>query len=120
MAAMNHAREQAGCPVPEAPDELPRLADLVMELGGGSYVAVRVLDDGTIAALGDLMYTRAIFLDCEPLGWGRRFCFEDRALATQRFYELKSADDEPAGWTARRPQQPCDYGLPPVSTPKRS
>ncbi len=71
-------------------------------LSENSYLQVRVLPDGTIAALFDLMFTRAIILDCDATGYGPRFCFEDRELADRRFGELQGADDVPAGHTARR------------------
>ena len=74
---------------------------IVEELSQG-YLAVRVLPDGSIACLGDLLFTRAIYLGCDRDGWAHRFCFEDRALASKRFYELQSEDDEPAGFIARR------------------
>lgn len=67
-----------------------------------TYIDVRVLSDGTVAALHDLLYTRSIMLDCNKRFWGNRFCFKDRNLATQRFYELQSCDDEPQGYIARR------------------
>lgn len=51
------------------------------------YRDVRVLPDGSIAALHDLLYTRAIMLGCDRHGFSRRFCFEDRALADKRFAE---------------------------------
>lgn len=66
------------------------------------YIDVRVLDDGTIAALGDLIYTRAIYMNCDATGYSYRFCFDERELATKRFAELKTVDDEPAGYIARR------------------
>lgn len=69
---------------------------------GHRYLDVRVLPDGSVASLVDLLYTRAIHLGCTLTGWGARFCFADRDLATKRFNELKSEDDEPAGYTARR------------------
>lgn len=80
--------------------ETDSLIERVREHGG--YAIVRALPDGTIAALHDLMYTRAIYLDCNDHGWHTRFCFEDRQLATQRFNELQSCDDEPQGYIARR------------------
>ena len=48
------------------------------------------------------LLTTAIYLDLEPLGWGRRFCFEDHALAQQQFDALTDSDHEPTGWVARR------------------
>jgi hypothetical protein len=71
------------------------------------YLAVRVLPDATVACLTNLLTTRAILLDVTRTGWGSRFCFADRALAVQRFRELQSADDEPVGYTARRPAILC-------------
>jgi hypothetical protein len=68
----------------------------------GDYRDVRLLPDGSIIAIGDLMFTRAIYMDVNPDGWGRRFCFEDRALADTEFQRLESEDQEPVGWIARR------------------
>ena len=82
-----------------APEEL---AVEVMRRGDGSYRQVRVLPDGTVAATLDLMFTRAIVLDCDLLGYGNRFCFTDKELADRRFVELQSADDVPVGFIARR------------------
>lgn len=66
------------------------------------YLEVRVLPDGSIAALYDLIFTRAILLGCNRQSFSARFCFEDRNLATQRFHELQTEDDVPAGYTATR------------------
>lgn len=68
----------------------------------GDYLNVKVLPDGSVAALQDLLYTRAICLGCNSEGWTRRFCFKDRGLAVRRFADLQSEDDEPAGFIARR------------------
>lgn len=70
----------------------------------GAYLDVRVLPDGSVAAVGDLLTTRAIFLGCNAWGYERRFCFADRQLALQRFAELQSEDDMPAGFIASRPK----------------
>jgi hypothetical protein len=48
------------------------------------------------------MFTRAIYIDLDLNGWGKRFCFEDRDLAVEEFMKLKTGDDEPTGWVARR------------------
>jgi len=70
---------------------------------------IRQLEDGTIAGLGDLTTTRAIYLDVSQWGFERRFCFKDRARASEEFDKLRTSDDEPTGWVARRPEQPCDF-----------
>ena len=74
-------------------------ADELLSMG---YRAVRTLPDGSIATTSDLIYTRAIHTGVTRDGYERRFCFADRALADKRFQELQSADDIPAGHTARR------------------
>lgn len=66
------------------------------------YGDIRVLPDGSIAGLHDLLYTRAVYTGLNLYGWAKRYCFEDRALALQRFNELQSEDDVPAGYVARR------------------
>lgn len=62
----------------------------------------RVLPDGSVAALQDLLFTRAIVLGCTRDGWAQRFCFEDRSLALRRYAELEAEDDVPAGSVATR------------------
>ena len=79
--------------------ELQMLAN---EIRAEGYTRTRVLPDGSIAGIHDLIYTRAIYLGLHRDGFTRRFCFEDRALADQRFDELKTEDDTPQGAIARR------------------
>ena len=81
--------------------------DEIKESGG--YLDVKRLPDGSIAGIGELMFTRAIYLGMDRIGWSRRFCFEDRDRAVIEFNKLKSKDDLPQGWIARRPPQPEDY-----------
>lgn len=77
------------------------VADLLADLST-QYELVRMLPDGSIAGLSKLAYTTGIFLGLNRIGWGARFCFNDRALALRRFGELQSEDDRPAGFIARR------------------
>lgn len=83
-------------------EQAQRLAERCIAEHG--YRAARVLPDGSVAALLDLLFTRAICLGVNGESWTRRFCFEDRALADRRYAELVSEDDEPQGYVARRPQ----------------
>lgn len=69
-----------------------------------NYIAVRVLDDNSIAAICDLFTTRSIILGLSRNFWERRFCFSDRPRANIEFAKLKSEDDEPTGYSARRPK----------------
>lgn len=76
-----------------------KLAEFVTRLG---YSKARVLPDGTVAALGDLAFTRAVFTGLTETGWSARYCFANYALADRRFAELQSEEDVPAGHTAVR------------------
>lgn len=78
------------------------LLDRIKQLGAGSYQVVSYLRDGTIIGLGDLLFTRAIYIDLDLNGWGKRFCFKDKDLAVEEFAKLQTGDDEPTGWVARR------------------
>ncbi len=83
--------------MPQLPSDVQLLEELRKD-----YRDVRILSDGSIAALHDLLYTRAIMTGCTRYGFERRFCFQDKALAVQRFQELQSEDDVPEGHIARR------------------
>lgn len=76
------------------------LRERIKNLGG--YLVVDFLRDGTIIGMGELMFTRAIYIDLDLNGWGKRFCFEDRNLAVEEYMKLKTGDDEPTGYVARR------------------
>lgn len=77
-------------------------AALLALWGPPHHLASRELPDGSVAALVQLFTTTAIVLGCHGFVYESRFCFADPALARQRFAELKSEDDEPAGYIARR------------------
>lgn len=68
----------------------------------GGFLAVRILPDGSVAGLLELLFTRAVALGCGESSFANRFCFEDRELAVKRFCELQSEDDVPEGHTASR------------------
>lgn len=88
-------------PIHDHTAQQERLAAWLREPEQGA-VAVRMLPDGSVAKMIDLLYTRAIVLGCTWDGWTTRFCFEDRDLATKRFAELIGEDDVPIGFVAQR------------------
>jgi hypothetical protein len=90
---------------------------------GNDYLGAKVLADGSVAVLHDLIFTRSIMLGVTRDSWRSRFCFEDRQLATQRFADLQGEDDVPAGYTAVRGHaahllrtRPDFAGAPPVAS----
>lgn len=75
---------------------------LIQRLQADGYFGVRELADGTVAGMGRLLFTTAIYLGMDETGWEFRFCYKDHQLARAEFAKLTSADDVPAGWVARR------------------
>lgn len=78
--------------------------ELVMRLRQ-DYQAVRVLDDGSIAAVSRLTTTTAVHLGMHRYGWESRFCYTDPLKALEVLCALKSEDDVPEGWVSSRPQR---------------
>lgn len=81
----------------------PETLDLLMALRE-DYQWVRVLDDGSIAAVGHLVTTTAVYLGMTRYGWERRYCYTDSLQALEVLCALKSEDDEPEGWLTQRPE----------------
>ncbi len=69
----------------------------------GDYREARVLEDGSVAALGGLLFTTAIYTGCDASGWSRRYCYDDADLAMAEFRALKDMQTQPSGWIATRP-----------------
>lgn len=77
-------------------------ANLIMFLETQGYSDLRELPDGTVAGMIRLMFTKAIVLGLDKTGWEYRYCYEDAGRANHEFAKIKSVDDVPAGWVARR------------------
>ena len=80
------------------------LAHLYIEYAETPSFRPRVLPDGTVAVIYDLLTTRSICLGVDFDSWTRRFCFKNRLLAEIEFEKLESENDIPTGYVARRPQ----------------
>lgn len=76
--------------------------ELLSFLAENGYQNVRVLEDGTVVGTSELMFTRAVYIGLDRYGWEKRFCFQDREMATSEVAKLKTGDDEPSGYIARR------------------
>lgn len=75
------------------------LIDFLLSEG---YKNVRELEDGTIVGTIGLMFTTAICIDLDVCGYDKRFCFESHDTALLEISKLKSGNDEPSGYIARR------------------
>ena len=83
---------------PHTQDEFTRT---LQESGG--YLVVKKLEDGTYAAISQLLTTRAIHLGLSEFSWARRFCYSDMSAMIAAWEDLKTELDEPEGWIAQRP-----------------
>jgi hypothetical protein len=75
------------------------------------YLGAKRLDDGSYAVFMRLAFTHAIALGCDRFSWLRRFCYSDLNLCLGAFEELKTKDDQPEGWIARRPEVGDPYAI---------
>lgn len=80
--------------------EAQKLAKYLEERNEG--YTCRVLADGSVACMFDLLFTRAIALGCTRDTYSHRFCFESKRTAQLRFLQLDSQNDEPVGYVAKR------------------
>lgn len=73
------------------------------------YLCWRRLEDGTYIALMRLMTTVALCIGVGPITpYKKRYCFRDITVALGEYNEMKTGDDVPTGWVARRPETPED------------
>lgn len=68
------------------------------------YITWRQLDDGTYVALGRLAFTTALYIGVDGFSYERRYCFNDPTIAHAAYTMLKTGEDLPYGWIARRPE----------------
>ncbi len=68
------------------------------------YSDPKQLKDGTWIALVPLMFTTGLCMGLDLLGWSKRYCFEEEDKAQEEYEKLKSFDDVPEGWIAKRPK----------------
>lgn len=85
------------------PNTAESAASLLGALDDGQYDTLRELPDHSVAAIGKLIYTTALYLGLDEVGYRRRYCYDDDARARTEFDKLQTQDDEPQGWIAKRP-----------------
>lgn len=69
------------------------------------FICWRQLDDGTYVALSRLAFTVGLFIGVGPITpFERRYCFQSLGVALAEYNELKTGQDVPSGWVARRPE----------------
>jgi len=68
------------------------------------YHHVRQLDDGTWIGLLPLLFTTGLCMGMDAVGWSKRYCFESLSDCIKEADKLKTFDDIPTGWIAKRPE----------------
>ena len=77
--------------------------ELIDYLKAQGYESLRCLAGGCVVGTVDLLYTRGLCIGLNEHSWERRYCYEDRGLATNACNALSSEDDEPLpGYVATR------------------
>lgn len=73
-----------------------------------NYILIFKKEDGFIG-LGRLMFTTAIYCDLTENGYTDRYCFENAIVALTEALNMKSVDDEPVGYVAKRVFGKCSF-----------
>lgn len=66
------------------------------------YLRVRKLEDGSFIGLGKLIFTTAVYVDLNSSGYDRRYCFKEPTKALEEFEKMRTLEDEPTGFVAKR------------------
>lgn len=77
---------------------------LQQENGWAYYDPLRTLPDQSVAGVSKMIFTWALCVDMDSVGWARRYCYETKKEAVDALNALTSKGDEPSGWLAKRPQ----------------
>lgn len=97
---------RAAGPEVQMTDEQRALFLYLQDPRTGGYTDVRLLEDGTFAALLRLAFTIGLHTGLGPTGWKRRYCYTTLTEARAQLLRLRSWDQEPTGYVARRPELP--------------
>lgn len=73
-------------------------------LESNDYTEIRKLPDGTWVGLTPLLFSVGLCIGLDPIGWARRYDYDNIALARAEIRKLERGDEVPAGWIDRRPE----------------
>lgn len=76
---------------------------------GFGFTVAKKLDDGTYVGISRLAFTYAIHIGIdEERSFRRRYCYSDMNSLLGAYADLKTGNDVPEGWIARRPKPASD------------
>lgn len=61
----------------------------------GAYESFKILEDGTVCAIGKLLFTTALYMDLNAYGAEQRYCYPRGMRAYEALEALKSVEDIP-------------------------
>lgn len=85
-----------------SPSEIDGYLAEIRRRGCGSFIELKMLEDGTVVGTGNLMFTTALYVDLDLAEWGNRYCFDDRAKCFEQYGLMDTGDFEPTGYIASR------------------
>ena len=72
-----------------------------LELG---YNPVRVLPTGELAGVSDMIFTTALVVGIDEIGYKTRYCYELRSDAETALREWTGVGDPPGPWVKQKPE----------------
>lgn len=73
-------------------------------LSYNGYYEIIELEDHSVAALSDLLFTTGLFMGLDEFGWEKRFCYDSQSTAYAELRKLNKLTDIPENWIAKRPK----------------
>jgi len=92
-------------------DDTEKTLEYLREQG---YYGLRVLDDGRIIGLWDLLYTTGLFVDLDLLGYSHRYCFDSTCWANAAIKNWDGEGDPPGPWIVRKGEGEDKYRVPDI------
>ena len=84
---------------------------LLKRLNAEGYVRCIKLPNGQVAGLLQMIYTTALCVGLDELGYQRRYCYETKQQATEALDAWDGMGDPPGLWLKEKPSNRLGPGL---------
>lgn len=72
-------------------------------LNENGYTHIKAMPDGTMCALQRQLFTTALMVGLDRVGYKRRYCYERMADAREALVQWDGAGDPPGPWVKEKP-----------------